>query len=85
VEAPVIDEELARRLIAGPFPEWAELPVTAVELGGVDTRTFRLGEDMDGAAAGRRVVRAAGLHRAAVAAAARAAASAADPRARREG
>jgi aminoglycoside phosphotransferase (APT) family kinase protein len=46
MEVPVIDEELARRLIAGQFPEWAELPVAAVEFGGVDNRTFRLGGDM---------------------------------------
>jgi aminoglycoside phosphotransferase (APT) family kinase protein len=46
VEVPVIDEALARRLIAGQFPQWAALPIAAVEFGGVDNRTFRLGEDM---------------------------------------
>jgi aminoglycoside phosphotransferase (APT) family kinase protein len=46
VEVPVIDEALARRLVAGQFPQWAALPIAAVESGGVDNRTFRLGEDM---------------------------------------
>jgi aminoglycoside phosphotransferase (APT) family kinase protein len=46
VEVPVIDEELARRLIAGQFPQWADLAIAAVEFGGVDNRTFRLGEDL---------------------------------------
>jgi aminoglycoside phosphotransferase (APT) family kinase protein len=46
VEVPVIDEELARRLIAGQFPHWADLAIAAVEFGGVDNRTFRLGEDL---------------------------------------
>jgi aminoglycoside phosphotransferase (APT) family kinase protein len=46
VEAPVIDEALVRRLIAGQFPEWAELPITPVEFGGVDNRTFRLGDEL---------------------------------------
>lgn len=32
-----------RRLVAGQFPHWAALPVTPVEFGGVDNRTFRLG------------------------------------------
>jgi aminoglycoside phosphotransferase (APT) family kinase protein len=40
---PVIDTDLVRRLIAGQFPEWADLPVRPVELQGVDNRTFRLG------------------------------------------
>jgi aminoglycoside phosphotransferase (APT) family kinase protein len=46
VAVPVIDEELARRLIAGQFPQWADLAIAAVEFGGVDNRTFRLGEDL---------------------------------------
>jgi len=46
VHAPAIDEALARRLIAGQFPHWAHLPIEAVEFGGVDNRTFRLGPDM---------------------------------------
>ena len=43
---PVIDQHLARRLVEGQFPQWAELPLTPVELSGVDNRTFRLGEQM---------------------------------------
>ena len=47
-EAPdlSIDAGLVRRLIASQFPQWAKLPVTAVEPGGWDNRTFRLGEQM---------------------------------------
>src|SRR5262245_52841509 len=41
-----IDAELVRRLIASQFPEWADLPVIAIEPGGWDNRTFRLGDDM---------------------------------------
>ena len=44
--APEIDEHLARRLVDSQFPQWADLPVTPVEHGGVDNRTFRLGERM---------------------------------------
>lgn len=39
-----ITPELVAQLIAEQFPEWANLPVQAVEPGGVDNRTFRLGE-----------------------------------------
>jgi aminoglycoside phosphotransferase (APT) family kinase protein len=41
-----IDEHLARRLVDGQFPQWAELPIAPVELDGWDNRTFRLGPDM---------------------------------------
>jgi aminoglycoside phosphotransferase (APT) family kinase protein len=34
------------RLIRAQFPQWADLPIRAVEAGGVDNRTFRLGDDM---------------------------------------
>lgn len=34
------------RLIAAQFPQWAHLPITPVEPGGWDNRTFRLGETM---------------------------------------
>lgn len=46
MDVPVIDVGLARRLVDGQFPQWAELPITAVEPGGVDNRTFRLGDEM---------------------------------------
>ena len=40
------DRDLARRLVAQQFPEWADLPVTDVEHSGWDNRTFRLGDDL---------------------------------------
>lgn len=39
----MIDAELARRLVAVQFPQWAGLPVRPVEESGWDNRTFRLG------------------------------------------
>jgi aminoglycoside phosphotransferase (APT) family kinase protein len=41
-----IDENLVRRLVAAQFPQYAGLPIRAVEHGGWDNRTFRLGDDM---------------------------------------
>jgi aminoglycoside phosphotransferase (APT) family kinase protein len=41
-----IDEDLVRRLVATQFPQWAGLPIRAIEPGGWDNRTFRLGDDM---------------------------------------
>ena len=38
-----IDAALVRRLIAQQFPQWADLPVTPVEVDGWDNRTYRLG------------------------------------------
>jgi aminoglycoside phosphotransferase (APT) family kinase protein len=43
---PVIDEHLARRLVGGQFPQWADLPIAPVEPNGHDNRTFRLGRDL---------------------------------------
>ena len=45
-EGRAIDESLARRLIDSQFPQWAHLPITAVELDGWDNRSFRLGSDL---------------------------------------
>lgn len=45
-EPPIIDASLVRRLIAGQFPQWAELQVRPVVFSGWDNRTFRLGEDL---------------------------------------
>jgi aminoglycoside phosphotransferase (APT) family kinase protein len=42
----VIDADLARRLVATQFPQWADLPIRPVELSGWDNRTFRLGDAM---------------------------------------
>lgn len=45
--APIdIDADLAGRLIAAQFPQWADLPVRPVAESGWDNRTFRLGEAM---------------------------------------
>jgi aminoglycoside phosphotransferase (APT) family kinase protein len=41
-----IDERMVGRLVAAQFPQWAELPVRAVIPGGIDNRTFRLGDDL---------------------------------------
>ena len=41
-----IDTGLVRRLVAAQFPQWAELPVTPVDLSGMDNATYRLGEEM---------------------------------------
>ena len=43
---PVIDASLARRLIDSQFPQWSDLPITAVEFDGWDNRTFRLGTEL---------------------------------------
>jgi aminoglycoside phosphotransferase (APT) family kinase protein len=42
----VIDERLVRRLIDDQFPQWSQLPITAVVSGGNDNRTFRLGDEL---------------------------------------
>ncbi len=41
-----INVSLVSRLVATQFPQWADLPIEPVEVGGVDNRTFHLGEDM---------------------------------------
>ena len=41
-----IDVSLVRRLIKAQFPQWADLPVKPVEFGGLDNRSFHLGEHM---------------------------------------
>lgn len=43
---PMMDATLVERLVAAQFPVWRGLPVRAVEPGGWDNRTFRLGPDM---------------------------------------
>src|SRR5438067_755858 len=42
----VLDDALARRLVSGQFPRWANLPVRSLDVGGWDNRTFRLGSHM---------------------------------------
>ncbi|MFD8420840.1 aminoglycoside phosphotransferase family protein [Streptomyces sp. NPDC059466] len=41
-----IDDDLVRRLIAGQFPRWAELPVERFPSGGTVNAMYRLGDDM---------------------------------------
>ncbi|WP_340682620.1 aminoglycoside phosphotransferase family protein [Amycolatopsis coloradensis] len=41
-----IDEELVRRLVAGQFPAWADLPIEAVASSGTDNAMYRLGTDL---------------------------------------
>jgi len=37
---------LARQLVDSQFPQWADLPISEVELDGWDNRTFRLGSEL---------------------------------------
>lgn len=41
-----IDVALVSRLVASQFPQWADLPITPVQFGGWDNRTFHLGDEM---------------------------------------
>lgn len=41
-----IDISLVGRLLAGQFPEWAELPLAPVDSAGTDNALYRLGDDM---------------------------------------
>ena len=41
-----IDVSLVRRLIATQFPQWADLPIKPIKVGGWDNRTFHLGKQM---------------------------------------
>ena len=40
------DASLVRRLVAGQFREWADLPIEPVLLGGTDNALYRLGDDL---------------------------------------
>jgi aminoglycoside phosphotransferase (APT) family kinase protein len=40
------DELLVRRLVADQFPQWADLPVTAVPTSGTENAIYRLGDEM---------------------------------------
>jgi aminoglycoside phosphotransferase (APT) family kinase protein len=46
IDRSAIDRDLARRLVAAQFPQWAHLPVTTVAVEGWDNKTFRLGDEM---------------------------------------
>ena len=41
-----IDVSLVRRLLAGQFPEWAELRIEPVESAGTDNAIYRLGDEL---------------------------------------
>ena len=41
-----ITADVAARLVAAQFPQWAGLPVTPVTLNGWDHTTFRLGDEL---------------------------------------
>lgn len=43
---PSITTDLVRNLIAHQFPQWADLSITPVAIGGHDNRTFHLGNQM---------------------------------------
>jgi aminoglycoside phosphotransferase (APT) family kinase protein len=40
------DVSLVRRLLAGQFPQWAELPIERVDSAGTDNAIYRLGDDL---------------------------------------
>ena len=40
------DDALVRRLLAGQFPQWAELPIEALPAGGTDNAIYRLGDQL---------------------------------------
>jgi aminoglycoside phosphotransferase (APT) family kinase protein len=40
------DESLVQRLLAGQYPEWADLPIRSVDSAGTDHALYRLGADM---------------------------------------
>jgi aminoglycoside phosphotransferase (APT) family kinase protein len=41
-----IDDALVGRLVAGQFPEWADLPIGPVASSGTDNAMFRMGADL---------------------------------------
>lgn len=41
-----IDDRLVRQLVSSQFPQWADLPLSPVAVGGWDNRCFRLGDKM---------------------------------------
>jgi aminoglycoside phosphotransferase (APT) family kinase protein len=46
VHRDAITADVAARLVAGQFPQWAGLPVVPVKLNGWDNTTFRLGDEL---------------------------------------
>lgn len=46
VDRDEITADVAARLVAGQFPQWASLPVVPVAVNGWDNTTFRLGDEL---------------------------------------
>jgi aminoglycoside phosphotransferase (APT) family kinase protein len=46
VDRDTVSADVAARLVAGQFPQWASLPVVPVKLNGWDNTTFRLGDEL---------------------------------------
>ena len=46
VEKSAVTTALVSRLVAGQFPQWADLPIAPVAVDGTDNTSFRLGDDM---------------------------------------
>jgi aminoglycoside phosphotransferase (APT) family kinase protein len=46
VDKSQITRAVVKRLLAEQFPQWADLPVTRVDVDGWDNSTFRLGDEM---------------------------------------
>lgn len=46
IDTDAIDERLVTALLTEQFPDWSRLPLRAVETGGNDHRTFRLGDEL---------------------------------------
>jgi aminoglycoside phosphotransferase (APT) family kinase protein len=46
VDEAYTDASIVRRLLAGQFPQWADLPLKRVGSAGTDNAIYRLGEDM---------------------------------------
>ncbi len=42
----IINEKLVHTLVSTQFPQWKDLPIRPVNMGGWDNKTFHLGEDM---------------------------------------
>ena len=52
-DIPAVSVSLVRRLVAGQFPQWADLRVRPVEEDGHDNSTFHLGDELSARLPGR--------------------------------
>jgi len=46
VDRDQLTADVAARLVAGQFPQWADLPIVPVKINGWDNTTFRLGDEL---------------------------------------